>query len=176
MKVLIANRGEIACRIQRTCAKMGIATVSIYTEVDSSSSHVVAADESRPIADYLDGETIIQICKDTGATVIIPGYGFLSENEAFATKVREAGLGFAGPESRSIRDFGMKHTARTLAGQAGVPIVPGTGLLEDLEDAKREADRIGYPVMLKASAGGGGMGLVVCHDRSAPFRLTIADL
>ncbi|UNI18725.1 Urea carboxylase [Purpureocillium takamizusanense] len=170
--ILVANRGEIACRIIQTCRRLGIRTVAVYSSVDSDSLHVTAADEScllagDPTTAYLDGEQIISIAKARDTQAIIPGYGFLSENAAFARAVVAAGLIFVGPPSEAIETFGVKHTARELAVAAGVPVVPGSqGLLETEEAAASSAQEIGYPVMLKATAGGGGMGLFVCNDES----------
>lgn len=146
--------------------------MAIYTEPDSASQHVADADTSYLLDGdatraYLDGDQIIQKAKTAGAQAIIPGYGFLSEDANFARSVAAAGLHFVGPSPESIEQFGLKHTARELALAAGVPVVPGTqGLLSDAEDAARAADGLGYPVMLKSTAGGGGMGLQTCEDES----------
>lgn len=170
--LLIANRGEIAVRLIKTARQLGIRTVAIYTEPDSASQHVANADESHLLSGdatraYLDGDQIISIAKSTGAQAIIPGYGFLSENADFARAVARAGMAFAGPSPDSIDQFGLKHTARDLAIKAGVPVVPGTpGLLSSVEDASRAAAELGYPVMLKSTAGGGGMGLQTCDTES----------
>ncbi|KAH8787811.1 putative urea amidolyase [Diaporthe sp. PMI_573] len=170
--LLIANRGEIAVRIIKTARHLGIKTVAIYTEPDSASQHVAEADISLLLDGdatraYLDGDQIIQKAKDAGAQAIIPGYGFLSEDANFARSVAAGGLQFVGPSPESIEQFGLKHTARELALAAGVPVVPGTqGLLDDADDAARAADGLGYPVMLKSTAGGGGMGLQTCGDES----------
>ncbi|KAH9837510.1 putative urea carboxylase [Teratosphaeria destructans] len=168
--LLIANRGEIAVRIIRTAKQLNIRTISIYTSADAASLHVSQADEAvlLPGANataYTDGDAIIEIAKERKADAIIPGYGFLSENAAFARAVSEAGLAWCGPSAEAIEAFGVKHVARGLAEKAGVPIVPGTkGLVESEEDAVKESESIGFPVMLKATGGGGGMGLVVCHS------------
>lgn len=168
--LLIANRGEIAGRIIRTAKRLGIRTVAIYTEPDSASQHVALADEAHLLegdvtSAYLDGDQIISIAKATGVDAIIPGYGFLSENTNFARSVTNNGIVFAGPSAENVESFGLKHTARELAIKAGVPIVPGTqGLLESEEDAVKAANELGYPVMLKATAGGGGMGLLTCAN------------
>ena len=168
--LLVANRGEISCRIIRTAKKIGIRTISIYTEADASSNHVVDADETVLLTGsdskaYIDGEQIIEIAKKHHVDAIIPGYGFLSENTDFARQVAEAGMVWVGPSPKCIEDFGIKHTARELAAKADVPIVPGTrGLVNSADEAVEEATKLGYPVMLKATAGGGGMGLLTCYD------------
>ncbi|OAM52642.1 urea carboxylase [Methylovorus sp. MM2] len=164
-KVLIANRGEIACRIIRTLKKMGVRSVAIYSEADAGARHVLDADEAVCIGpaaaseSYLDIAKVIAAAQQTGAQAIHPGYGFLSENPAFAEACEAAGVAFIGPTPSQMRDFGLKHTARALAEANGVPLLPGTGLLADVLDAQREAIRIGYPVMLKSTAGGGGIGM-----------------
>lgn len=166
--LLVANRGEIAARICRTAKKLNIRTIAIYTENDAASAHVTAADEAVLLEGpeskaYLDGEQIVEIAKSRNVDAIIPGYGFLSENAEFAQQVSAAGMVFAGPSPECMQSFGIKHTARHLAAKAGVPIVPGTkGLVKSEDDAVEEAGRLGYPVMLKATAGGGGMGLLTC--------------
>lgn len=147
---------------------MGIKTISIYSEADAASSHVTAADETVLLSGnnstvYTDGESIIRIAVEKGADAIIPGYGFLSENAEFARSVKDAGLAWCGPTPEAIEAFGVKHVARGLAEKANVPIVPGTkGLVESAKDAVVAAESLGYPVMLKATGGGGGMGLVTC--------------
>ena len=164
-KVLIANRGEIACRIIRTLKKMGIQSVAIYSEPDAGASHVMEADEAICVGSasaaesYLNSKKILQIALDTGAQAIHPGYGFLSENADFAQSCEAAGIAFIGPTPQQMRQFGLKHTARDLAKQNNVPLLPGTGLLKDVVEAKLEAEKIGYPVMLKSTAGGGGIGM-----------------
>jgi urea carboxylase len=164
-KVLIANRGEIACRVIRTLKKMGIQSVAIYSEADAGARHVLDADEAicvgpAPAAEsYLNVPLILKIAKEAGAEAIHPGYGFLSENADFAESCEAAGIAFIGPTPQQMRDFGLKHTARELAEKSGVPLLPGTGLLKDATHAKSEAARIGYPVMLKSTAGGGGIGM-----------------
>jgi urea carboxylase len=168
-KILIANRGEIACRVIRTLKKMGIASVAVYSEPDAHSLHVAGADEAVCIGpaaaaeSYLRIEKILDAAKKTGAEAIHPGYGFLSENPTFADACTAEGIVFIGPTGDQMRAFGLKHTARELAKANAVPMLPGSGLLSDLEHAKREAERIGYPVMLKATAGGGGIGMRVCR-------------
>ncbi|MCW2119324.1 urea carboxylase [Flavobacterium sp. 7A] len=168
--VLIANRGEIAVRIAQTLKKMGIKSVAVYSEADSFSNHVTAADEAICIGgnsaseSYLLGDKIIEAAKQSGAQAIIPGYGFLSENLVFAEKCKNEGIAFVGPTPDQIRDFGLKHTSREIAAKAGVPLTPGTGLLKDLEEAVVAALTIGYPIMLKSTAGGGGIGLIRCNN------------
>ena len=164
-KVLVANRGEIACRVIRTLKKMGIASVAVYSEADAGARHVLDADEAicvgaAPAAEsYLNVAKILQAAADTGAHGIHPGYGFLSENASFAEACEAAGIVFIGPTPHQMREFGLKHTARNLAEKNNVPLLPGTGLLEDMSEAKTEAKKIGYPVMLKSTAGGGGIGM-----------------
>ncbi|KAH7129878.1 putative urea amidolyase [Dactylonectria estremocensis] len=168
--VLVANRGEIACRLIKAAKKLHIRTIAIYTEPDCASHHVLAADEAYLLSGesrsaYLDGDQIISIAKAHDAQAIIPGYGFLSENTDFARSIAAAGLVFVGPSPEAIESFGLKHTARGLATSAGVPVVPGSeGLLDSEDAAASVAASIGFPVMLKATAGGGGMGLLVCAD------------
>jgi urea carboxylase len=155
-------------RICRTARKLNIKTIAIYSEADAASQHVRDADEAVLVPGsnstaYTDEDAILKIAKEKGANAIIPGYGFLSENAQFATSVGEAGIAWVGPSPASIQAFGIKHTARGLAEKANVPIVPGTkGLVENEEAAASEAERIGFPVMLKATGGGGGMGLITC--------------
>ena len=164
-KVLIANRGEIACRVIRTLKKMGIQSVAIYSEADAHARHVLDADEAycvgpAPAAEsYLNVDKILQVAQQSGAQAIHPGYGFLSENASFAERCEALGIVFIGPTPQQMRDFGLKHTARALAEKNGVPLLPGTGLLAGAEDAKLQAEKIGYPVMLKSTAGGGGIGM-----------------
>lgn len=164
-KVLIANRGAIACRIIRTLDKMGIKSVAIYSDADRHSRHVRLAGEAVRIGpppaaqSYLNVEAILAAAKATGAEAVHPGYGFLSENTAFAEACTAAGITFIGPEPDHVRAFALKHTARELAEKAGVPLAPGSGLVATAADALREARRIGFPVMLKSTAGGGGIGL-----------------
>ena len=167
-KVLIANRGAIACRVIRTLRRMGIRSVAVYSEADVGSLHVSQADEAVLIGpppaaqSYLLGEKIIEIARQTGAQAIHPGYGFLSENAAFAEACAAAGIVFIGPKSDQMRRFGLKHTAREIAQAEGVPLLPGTGLLPDVTAALSEAEKIGYPVMIKSTAGGGGIGMQLC--------------
>lgn len=171
-KVLIANRGAIACRIERTLKKMGIRSVAVYTKADQDSLHVFHADETVCIGDgpasesYLNAEKILQTALQTGAQAIHPGYGFLSENADFARRCAENGIAFIGPTPEQIELFGLKHSARALAKKSGVPLPPGTGLLKDAAQAIESAARIGYPVMLKSTAGGGGIGMRVCSNET----------
>ena len=164
-KVLIANRGAIACRIIRTLKTLGVQSVAVYSEADAQARHVREADEAyllgpAPAAEsYLRADRILQIAKDCGAQAIHPGYGFLSENPAFAEACEAAGIAFIGPAPAQMRAFGLKHTARDLAEQRGVPLLPGSGLLTDIAQAQSEAARVGFPVMLKSTAGGGGIGM-----------------
>ncbi len=167
-KILIANRGEILLRICRTLKTMGIASVAVYSDADRFAPGVLAADEAvrigpPPAAEsYLNIEAIIAACRQTGAEAVHPGYGFLSERVEFAARLAAEGIVFIGPAPRHLRDFGLKHTARALAQQAGVPMLPGSGLVASSTEALTEAARIGYPVMLKSSAGGGGIGMALC--------------
>ncbi|SNT16780.1 urea carboxylase [Sphingomonas laterariae] len=171
-KVLIANRGAIACRIIRTLKDMGVGSVAVFSDADAGSRHVAEADEAvrigpAPAAEsYLDVAAILAAAQATGAEAIHPGYGFLSENTAFAEACAAAGIAFIGPTADNIRAFGLKHTARELAAAHGVPLAPGTDLLTDEADAIAAADRIGYPVILKATAGGGGIGMKVCENEA----------
>lgn len=170
--VLIANRGEIACRTIRTLKKMGLGSVALYSEADVSSLHTLQADQAVPIGpgpakqSYLDVDRVLAAATQTGAGAIFPGYGFLSENAGFAKRCEESGLVFVGPTPEQILSFGLKHRARELAQAAGVPLLPGTDLLDSLADAKASAQTIGYPVMLKSTAGGGGIGLTVCRSEA----------
>lgn len=169
-KVLIANRGAIAVRIERTLAKMNVRSVAVYSKADRDSLHVANADEAVCLGDgnaketYLDEEKVIQACLDTGADAVHPGYGFLSENTDFAEKCALKGITFIGPTAEHIKLFGLKVSARAIAGKAGVPLLPGTGLLADKREALTKAEQIGYPVMLKATAGGGGIGIRICES------------
>ncbi|MBK4737145.1 urea carboxylase [Noviherbaspirillum pedocola] len=169
-KVLIANRGAIACRIIRTLKRMGIPSVAVYSEADADALFVTQAEEAVAIGpapaaqSYLQAARLIEAARATGATAIHPGYGFLSENAAFAEACAAAGIAFLGPTPEQMRVFGLKHTARALAEQSGLPLLPGTGLLSSFDEAASAARRIGYPVMLKSSAGGGGIGMQMCRD------------
>ncbi len=172
-KVLIANRGAIACRIIRTLKTMGVKSVAVFSDADAGSLHVSMADEAvrlgpAPAAEsYLRADQVLAAAKATGAQAIHPGYGFLSENAEFAQACAEAGIAFIGPTADNIRAFGLKHTARDLAQAHGVPLAPGTDLLVDPAAALKAAERIGFPVILKATAGGGGIGMRVCETAEA---------
>ena len=170
-KLLIANRGEIACRVMRTAKALGIATVAVYSDADAAAPHVLMADEAVHIGpppsrdSYLQADRIIQAAKDTGAEAIHPGYGFLSENAGFVEAVQAAGLTFVGPDVQAIKVMGDKIESKALAKSAGVSCVPGTdGAVSDIDEAMAEAEKIGYPVMVKASAGGGGKGMRVIES------------
>jgi len=172
-KVLIANRGEIALRIVRACRELGVASVAVYSDADARGPHVREADEAVHIGappsaeSYLRGERIIEAARRLGAEAIHPGYGFLSEREWFARAVRDAGLVFIGPPAEAIAAMGSKTAARTLAVAAKVPVVPGTTEpLNDAAEARAVADRFGYPVLLKAAAGGGGKGMRLVREAS----------
>lgn len=172
-KILVANRGEIACRVIRACREMRIATVAVYSDADADALHVRMADEAYNIGpapsseSYLRGEKIIEAAKACGAEAIHPGYGFLSENAEFVRTVTNAGLVFIGPPPEAMEAMGGKMSARKIAIEAGVPVVPGTTEpLRSFEDAAKTAARFGYPVMLKASAGGGGKGMRLVADES----------
>ncbi|WP_242124875.1 urea carboxylase [Sphingobium sp. Sx8-8] len=170
--VLIANRGAIATRIIRTLRRMGLKSVAVYSEADEGSNHVSEADEAvfiggaKASESYLNIPAIIAAAKKTGAGAIHPGYGFLAENVEFAESCADAGIVFVGPTTDNIRTFGLKHSARALAAAHDVPLAPGTGLLTDEDEAVGAAGAIGYPVMLKATAGGGGIGMRICEDEA----------
>ncbi|MEE4206511.1 MAG: biotin carboxylase N-terminal domain-containing protein, partial [Erythrobacter sp.] len=170
--VLVANRGAIATRIIRTLKAMGLRSVAVYSEADAESLHVLQADEAHcigpaPAAEsYLDADRIIAVALEAGAGFIHPGYGFLAENAEFAEKCAEAGIAFIGPTPENIRTFGLKHTARQLAEASGVPLAPGTGLLTGPDEAVAAARDIGFPVILKATAGGGGIGMRICENEA----------
>ncbi|MCR5494013.1 MAG: urea carboxylase [Treponema sp.] len=170
-KILIANRGAIAVRIERTLKKMGITSVAVYSKADMDSLHVENADESVYLGEgsaketYLDVKKIIHACKESGAQAVHPGYGFLSENTDFAAECKKNGIVFIGPESRQITEFGLKHRAREIAQKANVPLLSGSGLLDNLNQALAEAEKVGYPVMLKSTAGGGGIGIRICENK-----------
>jgi len=169
-KLLIANRGAIACRILRTLRALDVIGVAVYSEADAASLHIQQADEAHSLGEgpaaqtYLVVEKILRIARETGAKAIHPGYGFLSENAAFAEACEAAGIAFVGPTPEQLRVFGLKHTARALAKQHGVPMLEGTELLDSLTDALGAAGQVGYPVMLKSTAGGGGIGMRVCRS------------
>ena len=180
-KILIANRGEIACRVAATAKRMGIQTVAVYSDADAHAKHVAACDEaihvggSAPKDSYLRWEAIIEAAKATGSQAIHPGYGFLSENEAFADACAKAGLVFIGPPASAIQAMGLKAESKQLMEKAGVPLVPGYhGADQNPDLLKREADRIGYPVLIKASAGGGGKGMRAV-EKSEDFAEALAS-
>jgi 3-methylcrotonyl-CoA carboxylase alpha subunit len=180
-KILIANRGEIACRVAATARRLGIQTVAVYSDADAGAKHVQACDEavhvggSAPKDSYLRWERILQAAKDTGAEAVHPGYGFLSENEDFAKACAAAGLVFIGPPAAAILAMGLKAESKRLMEKAGVPLVPGYhGADQDPALLQREADRIGYPVLIKASAGGGGKGMRVV-EKSEDFAAALAS-
>ncbi|MCD1638771.1 urea carboxylase [Pseudomonas stutzeri] len=169
-KLLIANRGAIACRILRTLRGLNVKGVAVYSEADAASLHIQQADEAHSLGEgpaaqtYLVVDKILSIARETGAKAIHPGYGFLSENAGFAEACEAAGIAFVGPTPEQLRVFGLKHTARALAKQHGVPMLEGTELLDSLADALGAAEQVGYPVMLKSTAGGGGIGMRVCRS------------
>jgi len=170
-KILIANRGEIACRIIRTCRRLGIGTVAVYSDADATALHAEMADEAVHVGppesaeSYLRIDRIVQACRDTGAQAVHPGYGFLSENTEFARALQDAGITFIGPPADAIAAMGDKITSKRLADEAGVNTVPGVmGLIDDPEEAVRIGRDIGYPVMIKATAGGGGKGMRIARD------------
>ena len=170
-RVLIANRGEIACRIMRTCRRLGIRTIAVYSEADATAQHVRQADVAypiggpRPAESYLRGDAIIEVAKKSGAQAIHPGYGFLSENADFAEAVERAGIVFIGPSAESMRKMGSKAGAKDLMAAHGVPVVPGyTGENQDAALLAREAQRSGFPLMIKAAHGGGGKGMRIVRE------------
>ncbi|MEY2570118.1 MAG: urea carboxylase, partial [Acidimicrobiaceae bacterium] len=171
-KVLVANRGEIACRIIATLRRLGIRSVAVYSDADEITRPVLLADESVRIgpapalASYLDAEAIIAAALVTDADAIHPGYGFLAESASFARAVEAAGLVFIGPTVAQLETFGVKHVARQLAAEAGVPLLPGSALLDDIDEAVTAAANAGYPIVLKATAGGGGIGMRICTDEA----------
>src|SRR3984957_12106367 len=172
-KILIANRGEIACRIAKTARRMGIATVAVYSEPDAEALHVREADEAVAIGpassadSYLRIDRIVEACRQTGAEAVHPGYGFLSERAEFAAALTEAGIVFIGPNPEAIAAMGDKIASKKLAHAAGVTTVPGhLDTIPDAEQAAKIARQIGYPVMIKASAGGGGKGMRIAHDET----------
>ncbi len=170
--LLVANRGEIACRIIESARKVGLRTVAVFSEADRGAKHVRLADEAVLLGpapakeSYLRVDAILAAAAATGAGAIHPGYGFLSEDAGFAEAVEAAGLVFVGPTPEQLRIFGTKHTARDAAQRAGVPMIAGSGLLEDLDEAIAAAGTIGFPLMLKATGGGGGIGMAVCRTEA----------
>ena len=180
-KILIANRGEIACRVIATCRRLGIRTVAVYSEADAGARHVRLADEAYCVGpaasreSYLRVERILEVARDSGAQAVHPGYGFLSENESFALACADAGIVFIGPPVQAIHAMGSKSAAKSLMEKAGVPLVPGYhGDNQDPAHLQQQADRIGYPVLIKASAGGGGKGMRVV-EQSADFAAGLAS-
>jgi len=171
-RILIANRGECAIRIIRACNELGIKTVAIYSNADKNALHVKKADQSiligpDPVKSYLNIHRIVEIARQTGCDAVHPGYGFLSENPEFAQRLQDAGITYIGPSPQAIRDMGSKTQARATMIAAGIPVIPGTdSALADVEQAVREAEPMGYPVMLKAAAGGGGRGIRRCNDEA----------
>ncbi|MEM8597258.1 MAG: biotin carboxylase N-terminal domain-containing protein, partial [Pseudomonadota bacterium] len=172
-KILIANRGEIACRVIKTARRLGIGTVAVYSDADADALHVRMADEAvhlgpPPAAEsYLLIDKIVEACRATGAQAVHPGYGFLSENAAFPEALAAAGVAFIGPPKGAIEAMGDKITSKKLAAEAGVSTVPGVmGLIEDADEAVKIAGEIGYPVMIKASAGGGGKGMRIAWNEA----------
>jgi acetyl-CoA carboxylase biotin carboxylase subunit len=171
-KILIANRGEIALRLVRACAEVGIKSVAVFSEADRTSLHVRAADEAYPIGaapsseSYLNINKLVEVARKSGAEAVHPGYGFLAENAQFAEAVMEAGLTWIGPSPQAMRLLGDKLTARRTVQAAGVPTVPGTDVpVDNMEQAAESAERIGYPILVKASAGGGGKWMRVVRSR-----------
>ena len=180
-KILIANRGEIACRVASTARRMGIRTVAVYSDADANALHVAACDEAFRLGpapareSYLRGDAIIDLARRCGAQAIHPGYGFLSENETFARQCADAGLVFIGPPAAAIAAMGSKSESKRLMGKAGVPLVPGYhGEGQDAALLRREADQIRYPVLIKASAGGGGKGMRVV-EKGSEFAAALAS-
>ena len=170
-KILVANRGEIACRIMKTARRMGIPSIAVFSDADRDALHVAMADEAACIGpapatqSYLSIDRIVDACRQTGADAVHPGYGFLSENAAFAEALAEAGVTFIGPNAGAIKAMGDKLASKKLAAEAGVSTVPGhVGAVESVADAQRIAGEIGFPVMIKASAGGGGKGMRIAHE------------
>ncbi len=170
-KVLIANRGAIATRIIRTLRQMGCQSVAVYNEADVDSLHVQHADESYSLGEgraadtYLDQDKLFAVIEQSGAQAVHPGYGFLSENAEFVKRCEQKGIAFIGPTAEQMQSFGLKHTARQLAEDNHIPLLPGTGLLDSVEQALDEGAAIGYPVMLKSTAGGGGIGMQLCWNQ-----------
>ena len=180
-KILIANRGEIACRVAATARRLGIRTVAVYSEADADARHVHVCDEAvaiggaAPRESYLRADRILEAAKACGAQAVHPGYGFLSENEAFAQACADAGIAFIGPPPSAIAAMGSKSAAKALMGAAGVPLVPGYhGDRQEAAYLRAQADAIGYPVLIKASAGGGGKGMRRV-ERAADFAAALAS-
>ncbi|KAK9819502.1 hypothetical protein WJX74_000026 [Apatococcus lobatus] len=167
-KVLIANRGEIACRVARSCQQLGVQSLVVFTEPDALSLHVKVGDESVCLGasprEYTNACKLVDIATSHGCCAVHPGYGFLSENEEFVGMCTDAGLAFLGPTAETMRMFARKHVAREFAEQAGVPVLPGSSLLQSEQEALERAEQVGYPVLLKATGGGGGIGIYICHS------------
>ena len=169
-KVLVANRGEIALRVVRACQELGVAAVAVYSDADESALHVRHADEAVRIGpppaakSYLDAGALVEAAKETGAEGVHPGYGFLAENAQFAAAVQDGGLSFIGPSAEAIEKMGNKSAARRLAKEAGVPVVPGSDEASSPDEATETAGEVGYPIMVKAAAGGGGRGIRVAEN------------
>ncbi|MCC6252928.1 MAG: acetyl-CoA carboxylase biotin carboxylase subunit [Bacteroidia bacterium] len=184
-KILVANRGEIALRVMRSCKEMGIKTVAVYSEADRNSPHVKYADEAICIGppasaqSYLDGKKIIEVCRQLKVDGIHPGYGFLSENAAFANMVKEAGITFIGPSAQSMEVMGDKLSAKAAAKKYNIPMVPGTdGAIDNIEEAKNTAIKVGFPILIKASAGGGGKGMRIVEkldDFEEQMKLAVSE-
>ena len=162
--VLVANRGECACRIIKTCRQLGIATTAVYTESDKTSLHTRLATRAVPVQSYLDPTELVQVALDTQATAIHPGWGFLSENPVFAEVCSSEGIKFIGPTAANMKAFADKIAAKNLAQELGIPVVPGSKSLLNVDRAIIIANEIGYPVMLKAANGGGGIGIYKCYN------------
>ncbi len=184
-KILVANRGEIALRVMRSCKEMGIKTVAVYSEADRNSPHVKYADEAVCIGppasaqSYLDGKKIIEVCRQLKVDGIHPGYGFLSENAAFANMVKEAGITFIGPSAQSMEVMGDKLSAKAAVKKYNIPMVPGTdGAIDNIEEAKNTAIKVGFPILIKASAGGGGKGMRIVEkldDFEEQMKLAVSE-
>ena len=172
-RILIANRGEIAVRIIKTLKKTGKTAVAVYNEVDANATHVLDADEAFYLGagnvseTYLNMDIILSIVKEQNIDAVHPGYGLLSENAAFADLLEKSGVAFLGPTPQQIEAFGLKHKARQIAIDSGLPILEGTGLLSSYEEGESQAEKMGYPVILKSTGGGGGIGMQVCHSNEA---------
>src|SRR5579864_6067617 len=179
-KVLVANRGEIACRVIRSCQRLGLGTVAVYSDADKDALHVATADEARPIGpppakdSYLATEKLVGAARDAGADAVHPGYGFLAENSQFARAVMAAGLTWIGPTPQTIEDMGDKERARLLAQAAGVPVLPGSARFtpDNLHGLDVAGEAVGYPLLVKAAAGGGGIGMRRV-DRAADLEKTV---
>eukprot|EP00941_MAST-03F_sp_MAST-3F-sp1_P002360 g2360.t1 len=162
--ILVANRGEIANRVFQTAEKLGLRTVAVYTNADISSTHIRNADVAREIPNYIDTEALIKVCLEENVDCVHPGYGFVSENPSFPQLCSDNGITFLGPTGHTMEQFGLKDRARETASLAGVAVVPGSGVVKDVESAVTEAEKIGYPLMLKAVSGGGGIGMIKCNS------------